>query len=70
MSEIKEPDCPGCGRPSNMIMCPEQAFCTYDDCETFCWNMTMTRAELMKNISHVDLSGLRTMSDDGEGEPA
>jgi hypothetical protein len=58
MTEIREPDCPSCGRPPDMIVSAQQAFCGNDECSTFCWNMTKTRAENMAEAHYIDLSPL------------
>jgi len=60
MVEIREPDCPRCGQPPGMLMCPEQVFCTNDNCDTLTWDMTKTRAENEAAATTIDLSGLET----------
>lgn len=66
VSEIREPDCPRCGRAPRMVLSPEQAFCVYEDCATLTWNMTMTRAENEAARTIVDISGTNRVAGPGD----
>lgn len=68
MTVIREPDCPRCGQPPTLVVSPVQAFCGNDDCDTFCWDMTKTRAENEAGVSYIDLSGLDPQDPTPPGE--
>lgn len=65
--EIREPDCPWCGRPPQLVLNPTQAFCGNDQCEGFCWDMTRTRAENEADVQVIDLTGSYLDPPQGEG---
>jgi len=39
--ELAYYSCPACGQPSRLVLNPEQAFCTNDDCVLFMFNPSL-----------------------------
>lgn len=40
--ELKCPTCPMCGAWPGMAIFPWQVMCSNEDCEVFCWDMTVS----------------------------